>query len=1793
MKNTFLFLCLLLASQGFSQSYSFEKTSKRSDSDLSSSSIKDVDNKIYTIDTKSMFEYLTANNGGKINLSIENESYDLVFEPIDILHEDFKISLFGEKESTKGIHGISTYIVYPKDQPENLSRFTLTKNGIYGKIKTKNDFISIMSLKENHGDNHILVYYEKDVIENDHSNHSCGILDSKVTKFESVQTRSIPTSSDCREIGYTVSTDYEFYSLFLNTEETVEFIMAVVNEMDGVYNNGQLDINIYFKIIGICITTEEGFEPWGNSDNFIDGLRIDFQNWADGFSGFENSILNSMITGIGSYCCEGGVGGAATGVGDLNNPTKKAANVNKSVAANFNQLVKLITHECGHNFGGSHSPNGGPPPGHVMNASGTNTGLIWHDMDPHDNVSSIRNLLLNPANENLVCGSGENYIYVNDDATGANDGSSWEDAFTDLQDAIVLDADCNSPTKILVAEGTYHPSTTSSSAVYNLKDCIEIYGGFPEPTNIAPWWNDRDPELYPTLISGEIGDPNSTSDNSKHLFRAEYLVDVSIVIDGFQMKGSTKNSIITLSQTSYNLNLSIRNCTFEDLVSSANGSAIYASYTSGVVGVLNIENCTFLNNSSLNYGGAVYLKGVSGTTLLDVNITKSIFQNNFTTTSGGAIYALATNGATFDLDIEDCEFDSNGELNGSVTTSGGAIYTHSLSNSQHTLNMRRTILKNNTATFGGAIRSRCSTSFYGNIYNSIFSENIATSKGSDLYHNPYYVNSVGIYNLYNVTSYNSSSAHSFYTEDANRVGDKQLNFYNSIVSGGTIRIDDKSTAIIENTFITEETCPNNSTCTNIIYNQDPLFKQLPDPSNNLEGDFNLQPGSPALDKSFEGLDTDFNNELRPAGGAFDWGAIETQETPFVVYVNDDVSSTIMDGKSWETAFPTLNEALSFSIKHHEGRKEIRMAEGIYYPGTSPSNFFDINEDVTILGGFPDPNNNNPSLIHRNPDLYSTVLSGEIGDPNSTTDNSANLIRYDYVINKSVVLDGLQFRSSTQRSVLILSQTVYDMDITIRNCSFEDLASSNSGAAIFASYTSGVQGKVIIENCRFLNNSAATHGGAIYLKSAGASGILDVDIKNCTFQNNYAFTNGGAIYTTASLGTSFDLNIEDSDFDSNGELNGVVTASGGAIYTYSVSNSIHTLNIERTILKNNKAKNGGAIRSRSTTSIYGNIYNSIFSENTATVNGNDLYLNPYNLNAIGIFNLYNVTSYNSNSGHAFYVLDGNKDGDKQLNFYNSIIWGGTILIDGKTTSIIDNSIITESTCPDFSTCTSVIYNQDPLFTQAPDVANAVEGDFTLQAASPALDATSSGESIDFFGTSRAQFSNFDIGAVENRDLASDPIADTDGDGIPDEDDNCPNIAGIDSFDGCLDTDGDGIADPYDCAPNDPLAFALDNCNECGGNNIACSDADLDGYTFDVDPDDNDPCVPDTTHHYCVDLDNDGITGSNDPDDLDPCTPDDTNGYCVDADGDGIVAANDPDDNDPCNPDPYAVPEGDCDGDGYTNGEEENSGTDPMDPTDTPDICQGFPLSFEDFEAYPYDWYAEEIIDSDLLGNKAAYINALESPSPYLQSTIYNLTESESVHVTFKVYLENYVTDWETAFDLEITHDFGVTWHNVGTMYYEPTIYDNGIVYNVSFSYPENNQTANFTITDYFRFNALNSSSGSFSVIDDITITMTCLPENITDNPEESEMRSSSNETTSVSELELAPNPAVNEIRLTGAKDIAKVQVIDLTGSQIMNTEYEDQDNARTIDVQSYKSGTYFVRVQYADASMDVARFIVIK
>ena len=97
-------------------------------------------------------------------------------------------------------------------------------------------------------------------------------------------------------------------------------------------------------------------------------------------------------------------------------------------------------------------------------------------------------------------------IYVDKDAIGADNGSSWGDAYTSLQSALDV---AGSGDQIWVATGVYTPTnTTGQSATFHLISGVEIYGGFDGGEENL---EDRDWLAYPTVLSGDL-DGNDTTD---------------------------------------------------------------------------------------------------------------------------------------------------------------------------------------------------------------------------------------------------------------------------------------------------------------------------------------------------------------------------------------------------------------------------------------------------------------------------------------------------------------------------------------------------------------------------------------------------------------------------------------------------------------------------------------------------------------------------------------------------------------------------------------------------------------------------------------------------------------------------------------------------------------------------------------------------------------------------------------------------------------------------------------------------------------------------------------------------------------------------------------------------------------------------------------------------------------------------------------------------------------------------------------------------------------------------------
>ena len=122
-------------------------------------------------------------------------------------------------------------------------------------------------------------------------------------------------------------------------------------------------------------------------------------------------------------------------------------------------------------------------------------------------------------------------------------------------------------------------------------------------------------------------------------------------------------------------------------------------------------------------------------------------------------------------------------------------------------------------------------------------------------------------------------------------------------------------------------------------------------------------------------------------------------------------------------------------------------------------------------------------------------------------------------------------------------------------------------------------------------------------------------------------------------------------------------------------------------------------------------------------------------------------------------------------------------------------------------------------------------------------------------------------------------DTDGDGIYDKYDQCPEVAGLKEFNGCPDSDGDGIKDSDDACPEVAGLASMNGCPDTDGDGIA-------------DKDDMCPNEKGTkANKGCADTDGDGVVDKDDK--CSTVAGPVANGGCPwpDADGDGVLDKDD--------------------------------------------------------------------------------------------------------------------------------------------------------------------------------------------------------------------------------------------------------------------------------------------------------------
>lgn len=246
--------------------------------------------------------------------------------------------------------------------------------------------------------------------------------------------------------------------------------------------------------------------------------------------------------------------------------------------------------------------------------------------------------------------------------TGANNGSSWADAFQG-SGGLQLAMTTSFVTEIWVAQGTYIPTRNGARNIsFTLKSGLEIYGGFAGGETLI---EDRPAfGLAPSLLSGDLaGDDDSGGSNAENSY---HVLDggtafISSYTDGFIVKGGFANGLNAdsgggLLCSGASTSPQFGTVRFEGNHSRLGGGAVHI--TDGASPRFYYSQ--FIDNSSGLTGGAIDMVNAGFP-----RYESCLFQRNFAG-RGGALDVLSTLG-TF---THNCVFYKN---TATGTDGGGAI----------------------------------------------------------------------------------------------------------------------------------------------------------------------------------------------------------------------------------------------------------------------------------------------------------------------------------------------------------------------------------------------------------------------------------------------------------------------------------------------------------------------------------------------------------------------------------------------------------------------------------------------------------------------------------------------------------------------------------------------------------------------------------------------------------------------------------------------------------------------------------------------------------------------------------------------------------------------------------------------------------------------------------------------------------------------------------------------------------------------------------------------------------------
>jgi hypothetical protein len=222
-------------------------------------------------------------------------------------------------------------------------------------------------------------------------------------------------------------------------------------------------------------------------------------------------------------------------------------------------------------------------------------------------------------------------IFVKFNASGANNGTSWANAYTDLQSALTAAVATD---EIWVAAGVYKPTSTADRTIsFALKNGVGVYGGFAGTETMRSQAN---PDANVTALSGDVGSGGVATDNSYHVVTSGNTVTSTGILDGFTVTGGRADGASDPTDRGGGAYINGGSPTFSRCTFSSNYAVNRGAGVRVAAGSPSFTDCRFLLNISETAGA-----GLSAASVGSMKVTSCQFRNNAVnnSTGGGAIEA--------------------------------------------------------------------------------------------------------------------------------------------------------------------------------------------------------------------------------------------------------------------------------------------------------------------------------------------------------------------------------------------------------------------------------------------------------------------------------------------------------------------------------------------------------------------------------------------------------------------------------------------------------------------------------------------------------------------------------------------------------------------------------------------------------------------------------------------------------------------------------------------------------------------------------------------------------------------------------------------------------------------------------------------------------------------------------------------------------------------------------------------------------------------------------------------------